>query len=526
MIPQISIGTQSFEKLRMTKCFYVDKTNFIKEWWERNDDVTLITRPHRFGKTLNLNMLNCFFSATFSQRGDLFEGLSIWNEEEYRKMQGTWPVISISFAGVKANHFQGAVNGIVKAIANTCEAHKYLKKSDTLSMEEKEDYDEFQNYTNKSSPDKRIDLQFVTSAINQLSMYLERYYGKKVLIFLDEYDTPLQEAYVYGYWREMVAFIRELFNNTFKTNEYLYRAMLTGITQVSKESLFSDLNNLEVVTTTSEKYCTAFGFTEEEAFRALDERGLSSEKETVKFWYDGFVFGGHKDIYNPWSITKYLDSKRYGMYWGDTSSNALVSKLFRQGDAELKMQLEDLLAGKALEVIFDEQIIFEQLEDTLGAVFSLLMASGYLKPVSMQYLMDSGESRYQLKITNNETLFMFRKMVSGWFSANLSSYGNFKKALLQSDLKYMNRFMNDVANVLPFGMPYKSEFLLEKSNLLLCSSAFFCYSGCRYSHVSVNIGNSVRLGSWGTFTRKFRERKLRLARLERASPRRAECIRT
>ena len=214
------------------------------------------------------------------------------------------------------------------------------------------------------------------------------------------------------------------------------------------------------------------------------------------------------------------------MYWGDTSSNALVSKLFRQGDAELKMQLEDLLAGKALEVIFDGQIIFEQLEDTLGAVFSLLMASGYLKPVSMQYLMDSGESRYQLKITNNETLFMFRKMVSGWFSANLSSYGNFKKALLQSDLKYMNRFMNDVANVLPFGMPYKSEFLLEKSNLLLCSSAFFCYSGCRYSHVSVNIGNSVRLGSWGTFTRKFRERKLRLARLGRTSPRRAECIRT
>ena len=495
MIPQISIGTQSFEKLRMTKCFYVDKTNFIKEWWERNDDVTLITRPHRFGKTLNLNMLNCFFSATFSQRGDLFEGLSIWNEEEYRKMQGTWPVISISFAGVKANHFQGAVNGIVKAIANTCEAHKYLKKSDTLSMEEKEDYDEFQNYTNKSSPDKRIDLQFVTSAINQLSMYLERYYGKKVLIFLDEYDTPLQEAYVYGYWKEMVAFIRELFNNTFKTNEYLYRAMLTGITQVSKESLFSDLNNLEVVTTTSEKYCTAFGFTEEEVFRALDERGLSSEKETVK-------------------------------YWGDTSSNALVSKLFRQGDAELKMQLEDLLAGKALEVIFDGQIIFEQLEDTLGAVFSLLMASGYLKPVSMQYLMDSGESRYQLKITNNETLFMFRKMVFGWFSANLSSYGNFKKALLQGGLKYMNRFMNDVANVLPFGMPYKSEFLLEKSNLLLCSSAFFCYSGCRYSHVSVNIGNSVRLGSWGIFTRKFRERKLRLARLGRTSPRRAECIRT
>ncbi len=448
MPAKISIGNQSFEYARQRKVFYIDKTNFIKEWWECEDVVTLITRPRRFGKTLNLSMMNCFFSTTFSQRGDLFEGLSIWNEEEYRKMQGTWPVISLSFAGVKANYFQGAINGIVKAIANTYEAHKYLKKSDALSAEEKKDYDAFQNYVNKSSPDKRIDIQFVTLALNQLSMYLKRYYGKKVLIFMDEYDTPLQEAYVYGYWREMVEFIRELFNNTFKTNEYLYRAMLTGITRVNKESIFSDLNNLEVVTTTSEKYCTAFGFTEEEVFQALDERGLSDEKENVKFWYDGFIFGGHKDIYNPWSITKYLDSKKYGAYWADTSSNALVSKLFKQGDAELKMQLEDLLEGKTLEVIFDEQIIFEQLEDTPGAVFSLLMASGYLKPVSMQYLMDSGESRYQLKITNNETLFMFRKMVSGWFSANLSSYGNFKKALVQGDLKYMNRFMNDVAKVM------------------------------------------------------------------------------
>ncbi len=447
-LPVVSIGTQSFEKLRTLKSFYVDKTDFIREWWENQDDVTLITRPRRFGKTLNLNMMNCFFSTRFAGRGDLFEGLSIWNEEEYREMQGTWPVIFLSFAGIKSTNFKDAKTGIVGAIADAYESHNYLKNGDALSEEEKADYDIFQNYLNIPEPNKDINTPLVTSALKKLATYLNRHYGKKILIFLDEYDTPLQEAYVYGYCRELVEFIRELFNNTFKTNEHLYRALLTGITRVSRESIFSDLNNLEVVTTTSEKYCTSFGFTEDEVFGALDARGLSGEKETVKFWYDGFVFGGHKDIYNPWSITKYLDSKKYGTYWADTSSNALVSKLFRQGDTELKMQLEDLLEGKSLDVILDEQIIFEQLEDTPGSVFSLLMASGYLKPVSMQYLMDSGESRYQLKITNNETLFMFRKMVSGWFSANLSSYGNFKKALMKGDLKYMNRFMNDVAKVM------------------------------------------------------------------------------
>ncbi len=448
MLAKISIGNQSFEYARQNNVFYIDKTRFIREWWECADVVTLITRPRRFGKTLNLNMMECFFSTTFSQRGDLFEGLSIWNEQKYREMQGTWPVISLTFAGIKSTNFQDAKNGIVKVIADAYESHRYLKDGDFLNDKEKADYQAFKNHATDPNPNKDISTQLVTSALNMLSEYLERYHGKKVLIFLDEYDTPLQEAYVYGYWKELVEFIRELFNNTFKTNKYLYRALLTGITRVSKESIFSDLNNLEVVTTTSDKYCTSFGFTEDEVFHALDERGLSDEKENVKSWYDGFIFGNQSDIYNPWSITKYLDSKKYGTYWADTSSNALVSNLFKQGDSELKMQVEDLLAGKSLEIVLDEQIIFDQLESMPGAVFSLLMASGYLKPLSRQFLMDSGESKYQLKITNYETLLMFRRMISGWFPADLTSYGNFKKALLQGDLKYMNRFMNDVAKVM------------------------------------------------------------------------------
>lgn len=363
-------------------------------------------------------------------------------------MQGTWPVISLSFAGIKSTNFQDARDGIVKEIADIYEMHGYLKDGDFLNVAEKEAYDAFRKYANDPNPNRCISTQFVTSALNRLSDYLERYYGKKVLIFLDEYDTPLHEAYVSGYWKELVGFIRELFNNTFKTNKHLYRALLTGITHMSKESTLSDLNNLEIVTTISEKYCTAFGFTEEEVFQVLDERGLSNEKENVKFWYDGFVFGGCKDIYNPWSILKYLDSEELGIYWTDTSSNALVSTLLRQGTPELKMQFEDILEGKTLEVVFDEQIIFEQLGRIPGAEWGFLMASGYLKPVSWQFRPELGKCEYQLSVTNHETLLMFRNMISGWFAANRTSYGNFKKALIEGDLKYMNRFMNDVTRVM------------------------------------------------------------------------------
>lgn len=213
----------------------------------------------------------------------------------------------------------------------------------------------------------------------------------------------------------------------------------------SKESIFSDLNHLEVVTTTSEKYCTSFGFTEAEVFRSLEERGLSSEKEMVKYWYDGFIFGSARDIYNPWSITKYLDSERYGIYWADTSSNRFVSELIRKGSPKLKMQMEGLLAGDCVEVVLEEQVVFDQLFKKKGAIWSLLVASGYLKPVSSYFLPTKGETWYQLIITNFETKRMFRSLISDWFSEDFTPYSDFKKALLLGDLYYMNRFMNEVS---------------------------------------------------------------------------------
>ncbi len=285
-----------------------------------------------------------------------------------------------------------------------------------------------------------------TMAIHKLSNYLSRHFGKKVIILLDEYDTPMQEAYVHGYWEKLVAFARNLFNATFKTNPYLERAIMTGITRVSKESVFSDLNNLEVVTTTSEKYADCFGFTEKEVFEALSQFGLSDKKEDVKHWYDGFNFGNISDIYNPWSIINYLDKKQFKPYWANISSNNFVGKLIKEGNYELKMIMEDLLRGNVFYTELDEQIVFSDLDEDENAIWSLLVASGYLKVQNVEQNIDKGIFMYELKLTNMEVLFMFQTMIKNWFSkAGKTAYNDFIKALLQGNVKAMNTYMNRVA---------------------------------------------------------------------------------
>lgn len=443
----ISIGAQSFEFIRENDCFFVDKTGFIKEWWENADAVTLITRPRRFGKTLNLDMMNCFFSKKFQGRGDLFQGLSIWEEERYRELQGSYPVIFLSFAGVKSNHFKGAKNGITRAVAEAYNAHRYLKGSEILSPSEQAGYDVFWEYVNDPSPDKIIDDQLVTSSLNRLALYLERYYGRKVFILLDEYDTPLQEAYVSGYWEELVEFIRSMFNSAFKTNPYMERGLMTGITRVSKESIFSDLNNLTVVTTTSEKYCTQFGFTEKEVYQALEAQGMAEETEAVKRWYDGFTFGSESDVYNPWSITNFMEERAYRPYWANSSSNGLVNLLVRQGNAQTKMIVEELMRGGFYEIGIDEEIVFNQLQKKPDAIWSLLLASGYLKVVEKHFSARTERFIYRLELTNREVVMMFEDMIRDWFGAEEAPYNNFIKALLLDDVEAMNEFMNEIALV-------------------------------------------------------------------------------
>ena len=432
----IGIGKQSFEDIIQSNCFYIDKTSLIKEWWESEDDITLITRPRRFGKTLNMDMLKCFFSNQYRDQGQLFEGLNIWKEEKYQQLQGTYPVIYLSFADVKQTNYKDAVLKIKKIITDVYQQYIELAGWEGLTEVQVRQF---------QSVDPYMDDVTAQCALKDLSGYLYRYYEKKVIILLDEFDTPMQEAYIHGYWNEFTAFIRSLFNAAFKTNPYLNRAMMTGITRVSKESIFSDLNNLKVVTTTSEEYATCFGFTQEEVFAALEEFQLADQKDAVKQWYDGFTFGSQQDIYNPWSITNYLKEKKLLAYWASTSSNDLINRLIQTSKPDVKEFMEELFNEREIVLNFDEQIVFDQLETKENAIWSLMVASGYLKIDKIEYRGILHVPWYHLKITNLETLGMFSEMFVGWFQNTRSNYNAFIKAMLCGNIKEMNAYMNEVA---------------------------------------------------------------------------------
>ncbi len=434
-VTPVGIGYQNFEQLRTNRVFYIDKTMFIKEWWDNRDVVTLITRPRRFGKTLTVDMTEKFFSIKYANRGELFEGLAIWQEETYREIQGTYPVISLSFANIKDTCFADCRWKICHLLTNLYSDNEFLLESGILTSAEKSFF--------KTVCADMGEAQ-AALALHELSKYLCRYYGKKVIILLDEYDTPMQEAYVSGYWDKMAEFIRSLFNAAFKTNPFLERAVLTGITRVSKESIFSDLNNLEVVTTTSDKYETVFGFTEDEVFTALDEFGLSDRKQEVKAWYDGFTFGNVTDIYNPWSIINFLAKKKMAPYWANTSSNRLVGNLLKESSKERKREFESLLRGEMICVEIDEQIVYDQLSAKKNALWSLLLACGYLKVARTEFSELDGCFWYELGLTNKEVQIMFKNMIRDWFSQD-DHYNDFIKALLLDDVEAMNIYMNQVA---------------------------------------------------------------------------------
>ena len=382
MARTIGIGIQDFGEIIKNNCFYVDKTAFIKEWWENMDSVTLITRPRRFGKTLTMSMTEQFFSVKYAGRGDLFDGLFIWQEEKYRAMQGTYPVISLSFANIKENNYKDTRDKIVQLLAREYARCAFLLEGDCLNGQEKD------LFLRKTADMGDVD---ATLALHQLSEFLYRYYRKKVIILL---------------------------------------------------------NKIEVVTTTSGKYETAFGFTEPEVFSALDEFGMGAEKQDVKRWYDGFIFGEERDIYNPWSILNLLDKRKFTTYWANTSSNSLAGKLIREGSRDVKESFERLMKGEHLWVPIDEQIVYNQLDTNEYAIWSMLVAGGYLKIQDYEeYGKDEiiGEPKYELTLTNHEVEIMFKNMIRGWFAGDVSNYNAFVRALLSGDLDAMNEYMNQIA---------------------------------------------------------------------------------
>ena len=444
MLGRPALGYQDYEEVITENILYIDKTNFISEWWEYGDKVTLITRPRRFGKTLNLSTVECFFSNKYANRGELFEGKAVWEAKsdegdyKYRHLQGTFPVIFLSFASVKTGSINGIKTAVKQVIAELYRKHKDMMSDAVFDDNDRKDY----NTVNDTMPDNTA-----LRAVNRLSEYMEKLYGKKTIILLDEYDTPMQEAWLAGTWDEAVSFFRSFFDATFKTNSHIYRSIITGITRISKESIFSGLNNLEAVTTTSDKYASCFGLSEKEVFAALEQKGLGAEKQGVKKWYDGFAFGTHKDIYNPWSIISFISSGgRYAAYWSNTSSNGLVNMLIQTGSSAIKTTMETLLDGRSFETEIDEQIVFSQLNGNTGAIWSLLLATGYLRIDRLVQVGRFKKELYTLKLTNMEVEIMFSDMIKGWFNSSTETeYNDFIKALLSDDKKAMNRYMNKVA---------------------------------------------------------------------------------
>ena len=426
----VAVGIQDFEALRRDQMFYVDKTDFIRQWWESGETTTLITRPRRFGKTLNLSMLNCFFSTFYENRADLFEGLKIWDEKSYQKLQGRFPVIFLSFAGVKGKSFESVFRQMNYGIVEIYRRFERILDMSQFTDKERQDFE-------RISWD--MDTSVAAQSLRLLTDLLYTYYGQKPIILLDEYDTPLQEAYFNGFWDEMVSFVGAFFNHSFKTNPSLGRALLTGITRICKESIFSDLNNIDVVTQMSTKYDTAFGFTEEEVNAGLARVGLRDCQEKVKEWYDGFTFGLRRHMYNPWSVTKFIDAEGiFDTYWANTSNNKLVSSLLQKSSRNMKMAVEQLLEGKALHVEMDEQLDFSQLEYRESAIFSLLYATGYLR------VDQRNDQEYVLMLTNKEVEIMFRRIIREWFNDMDTGYGDFRKALLHDNIEEMNYYMNMV----------------------------------------------------------------------------------
>lgn len=435
----VALGIQDFEEIIRQDCFYIDKTSFIKEWWENRDVATLITRPRRFGKTLTMSMVEKFFSVKYEGRGELFSDFSIWKEQKYRELQGTYPVIFLSFANIKSDSFEGICKQIISVITDEYERFScILLNNEALPSEEKE------VYKKKMYGLKDLD---IFDSIRYLSRMLHHYYNKNVIILLDEYDTPMQEAYVNGYWEKLSLLMGSFFGTTFKTNRYLARAIITGITRISKESIFSDLNNLEVVTSTSEKYAASFGFTEEEVYGSLKQYGLEDQFPEVKEWYDGFTFGSNCNIYNPWSITNFLDKKKFNTYWANTSSNTLVSMLIKDSDQEVKHDMERLLQGKILRAAIDEEIVFCQLSYDENAIWSLLLASGYLKVISV----DNICKEYQLALANKEVYHTFHGLIQRWFAGRRKNYNEFIKALLSNDI---DKFNNNLSKLVEETISY------------------------------------------------------------------------
>ena len=446
---KLPVGIDDFRKLRESHFYYVDKTRLIEQLLLNWSEVTLFTRPRRFGKTLNMSMLKSFFDIGTDKA--LFDGLYIsGNKELCDEYMGKYPVIFLSLKGVEGLTYEEAFEAFARIMGKEVNRVSFLADSDKLTQIEREQY---KGLTIMKNGRLAFDKEKLISSLQLLSQLLYKHYGKKVVILIDEYDVPLDKAFQNGYYNEMVSLIRGLFGQALKTNEFLQFAVLTGCLRISKESIFTGLNNFKVMSITDSRFDEQFGFTDEEVRKLLSDYGMDSHFDEVKEWYDGYHFG-RADVYCPWDVINHVDHLRDDSdakpqtYWINSSGNSLVRRLINRADSSTKDEIERLIAGEAIEKVIRLDLTYDEIENSIDNIWSVLFTTGYLTKIGEVKLPDSESYAYMLVIPNKEVREVFVLQIQEWFKAVVANDNDamklLSKAILDKDEEILARQLNIV----------------------------------------------------------------------------------
>ena len=446
---KLPVGIDDFRKLRESHFYYLDKTRLIEQLLLNWSEVTLFTRPRRFGKTLNMSMLKSFFDIGTDKA--LFDGLYIsGNKELCDEYMGKYPVIFLSLKGVEGLTYEEAFEAFVRIMGKEINRVSFLADSDKLTQIEREQY---KGLTIMKNGRLAFDKEKLISSLQLLSQLLYKHYGKKVVILIDEYDVPLDKAFQNGYYNEMVSLIRGLFGQALKTNEFLQFAVLTGCLRISKESIFTGLNNFKVMSITDSRFDEQFGFTDSEVKKLLSDYGMDSHFDEVKEWYDGYHFG-KADVYCPWDVINHADHLRDDSdakpqtYWINSSGNSLVRRLINRADSSTKDEIERLIAGEAIEKVIRQDLTYDEIENSIDNIWSVLFTTGYLTKIGEVKLPDSESYAYMLVIPNKEVREVFVLQIQEWFRAVVANDNDtmslLSKAILDKDEAILARQLNIV----------------------------------------------------------------------------------
>ena len=401
----IGLGESDFRVLRTMKDYYIDKTMYIKDIIDNRSKVILVTRPRRFGKTLNMSMLRYYFDCSQKDNKELFEGLKIMEQgEEYTSKLGYYPCIYLTLKDAGLQSYELMIMQLRTLLMDIYYENRYLLEEAEMAPGER-------NTFNKILLAEANEIEII-NGIKMLSKIMSTYYNKPVMLFLDEYDVPLQNAYVEGYYEEGIKFFKTFYGVTFKDNPYLEKTILTGVSRVAKESIFSGANNFHVYTVLDDEFSDDFGITEKEMDKIIDDFEIQDQKEEIKKWYDGYTIGNTEGIYNPWSILNYLTDKKLIPYWVNTSSNDLI-KLILKNSATVKEKIEQLLRDEEIEVPINLETVIVGIEKNEENIWGLLLGTGYLKVTE---IVDLAHGIYKVKIPNYEIKFLFQNIIREWFN--------------------------------------------------------------------------------------------------------------